>query len=331
MGLIIPKGDWNLRKALASEIREKIIKIVSKQEMEIGRLAERLAVSTPAIKKHVDFLEKSGLIKSRIDFHARGQPRILMPSEGIFREGLELPFLYDHPSYRKAKTLIDAYRRTSGMELPTTEDIKNIQRNVQRLAEETKFEKIIEAYGWLDRCWVLLRWCFIFLGYFVEKVPLTIYKKKYPDTREIVIGQTIDIADVARGIPLPEAPDVPGEVHIEFLLLRRELEEEETPLSKLALEIIRKYESKIPDLPPEKRDPLESALNELLQMIKDRKEILQKKCQSLEKKKFRPFRNHAEDWRSLAGDFDCCEKVGKMFQELRSSLERVKGEGGEKA
>lgn len=319
MGLVIPEKDWELRKALSSKIREKILKNISRRTMRVGELAKKLHISDTMVKKHVDFLEEADLVKSKVDFHSRGQRRIILPSEGIFREDLELPFLHKNPAYLKAVRLIQAYRSTMNMELPTGKSIGAIQQNVQRLAQKMEFKKIDETHGWLTQCRVLLGWCYIFLSHFVKKVPLTLHKKKYPDhVPGVLVGRNVDFRALAQGISPPEPQDLPGTVHIEFLIMKQELEKENTPLSNLALEIIRKYDDKIPDLPPEKKDMLETAEKTILQMLKKGIEISAQRSIDAKKRSLKILRgDHSEELENLAKEFETELGIGILFEKLR--------------
>lgn len=329
--MVIPEKEWELRKSLATEIREKILRIVSTGVVDVNQLAKKLSISAPAARKHVDVLEKADLIKSERIFFARGKPRNLLPSVGIFREGLELPFLQDRPSYTKAKKLIEAYRATAKMAIPSVKNVEAIYRNVQELYDE-EFKKIEEARGWFTRYGVLFGWCLIFLSHFVEKVPLTTQRKKYPDIEGVLVGYNIDIHELMRGIR-SEHVDVPGTVHIEFLLMRRELEEENTPLAKIALQIIYKYESKISNLPTKSGEKLESSLEKLMQMIVKRSAEALKRYKEAKEKKFKVFtRTRPEEWDDLWKDFVYQMQIGELFNKSRSrKTGKEKEEGGENA
>jgi len=319
MELVMPEKDWGLRKALSSKNRERILENISQRTMRVGELAKKLHISDTAVKKNVDFLERAKLVKSKVDFHSRGQRRIILPSDGLFKEGLDLPFLHKQPAYLKAIRLLQAYRGTMKMELPTDKSVEAIRQNVQRLAQRLEFKKIDEANGWHTQCRVLLGWCWIFISYFVEKVPLTLHKKEYPDNVSgVLVGYNVDIHQLARGISPPEPLDLPGTVYIEFLVMKRELEKENTPLSNLALEIIRKYESKIPDLPPEKKGILETVEKTLLQKLKEGAEIATQRSIEAKKRRLKILRgDHSEEWENLAKEFETELGIGTLFEKLR--------------
>ena len=50
--------------ALASRPRREILAFLSKQELTTTELAERFAMSTPAISRHLSVLENAGLVRS---------------------------------------------------------------------------------------------------------------------------------------------------------------------------------------------------------------------------------------------------------------------------
>ena len=52
--------------ALASDVRLKIIQLLSKEDLNIKELAEKIGISSPIMLKHVQILENAGLITSRL-------------------------------------------------------------------------------------------------------------------------------------------------------------------------------------------------------------------------------------------------------------------------
>lgn len=53
-------------RALASDVRLEIIQLLSKDELNIKELAEAIGVSSPIMLKHVQMLEKAGIVTSRL-------------------------------------------------------------------------------------------------------------------------------------------------------------------------------------------------------------------------------------------------------------------------
>jgi predicted transcriptional regulator len=64
MQLEIDKSSVVVYQALASEVRIKIIQLLSKNKMNIKELAEELELSSPIVTKHIKKLEDVGLIKT---------------------------------------------------------------------------------------------------------------------------------------------------------------------------------------------------------------------------------------------------------------------------
>lgn len=64
MQLEIDKSSLVVYEALASEVRIKIIQLLSKNKMNIKDLAEELKISSPIVTKHIKKLEDAGLIKT---------------------------------------------------------------------------------------------------------------------------------------------------------------------------------------------------------------------------------------------------------------------------
>lgn len=58
-------GNNLLFKALSSETRLSILKLLAKKEMHLSELARRLKISTPVVSRHVKILEKANLIKTQ--------------------------------------------------------------------------------------------------------------------------------------------------------------------------------------------------------------------------------------------------------------------------
>lgn len=53
--------------ALASDVRLKIIQLLSKDELNIKELAEKIGVSSPIMLKHIQTLENAGIVTSRLE------------------------------------------------------------------------------------------------------------------------------------------------------------------------------------------------------------------------------------------------------------------------
>ncbi|OWA37234.1 transcriptional regulator [Saccharibacillus sp. O16] len=64
MQLEIDQSSLVVYEALASEVRIKIIQLLSKNKMNIKELAEQLGISSPIVIKHIKKLEDAGIIKT---------------------------------------------------------------------------------------------------------------------------------------------------------------------------------------------------------------------------------------------------------------------------
>ncbi|GGO03903.1 ArsR/SmtB family transcription factor [Saccharibacillus kuerlensis] len=64
MQLEIDQSSLVVYEALASEVRIKIIQLLSKNKMNIKELAEELKISSPIVIKHIKKLEDAGIIKT---------------------------------------------------------------------------------------------------------------------------------------------------------------------------------------------------------------------------------------------------------------------------
>ncbi|MDQ0229392.1 ArsR/SmtB family transcription factor [Metabacillus malikii] len=64
MQLSIDESSLIVYEALASDVRIKIIQLLSKNKMNIKELAEELKISSPIVTKHISKLEKAGIIKT---------------------------------------------------------------------------------------------------------------------------------------------------------------------------------------------------------------------------------------------------------------------------
>jgi DNA-binding transcriptional ArsR family regulator len=64
--LFIKMDNKNIFKALSSETRIKIIKILMKKEIHLSQLAKEIGISVPVTLRHVNILIESNLVKKRI-------------------------------------------------------------------------------------------------------------------------------------------------------------------------------------------------------------------------------------------------------------------------
>ncbi|CAM4120657.1 ArsR/SmtB family transcription factor [Lederbergia lenta] len=76
MQLEIDESSLVVYQALASEVRIKIIQLLSKNKMNIKELAEELNISSPIVTKHIKKLEDAGIIKTEKIPGKSGRQRI---------------------------------------------------------------------------------------------------------------------------------------------------------------------------------------------------------------------------------------------------------------
>ncbi|MBM7570673.1 ArsR/SmtB family transcription factor [Aquibacillus albus] len=64
MQLEIDKSSLSVYEALASEVRLKIVQLLSKNKMNIKELSKELEISSPIVTKHIKKLEDAGIIRT---------------------------------------------------------------------------------------------------------------------------------------------------------------------------------------------------------------------------------------------------------------------------
>ncbi|MEM2123203.1 MAG: helix-turn-helix domain-containing protein [Candidatus Bathyarchaeia archaeon] len=107
----------SLAKALSSETRLEMMKILSREPLHITGLANRLGISVPVAARHVEILEKAGLIQRR----RYGKTHILEArSQGLLAfmdelcESLEV-------EVEEGSSILDALKLTSAVEVKREE------------------------------------------------------------------------------------------------------------------------------------------------------------------------------------------------------------------
>ncbi|MEM2865339.1 MAG: helix-turn-helix domain-containing protein [Candidatus Bathyarchaeia archaeon] len=102
-----------LTKALSSETRLEMMRILSREALHITGLANRLGISVPVAARHVEILEKAGLVQRR----RYGRTHILEArSEGLLAfmdelcESLEV-------EVEEGSSVLDALKLTSAVEV----------------------------------------------------------------------------------------------------------------------------------------------------------------------------------------------------------------------
>lgn len=111
-------GNNEIFKALSSQTRLRILKILINRESHISELARSLDISVPVMSRHVKLLEKTGLIKKRIV----GNVHLLSANIGSFEDVLE-PFIEESViEINKNESLLDALRQLPNIEVRRIDD-----------------------------------------------------------------------------------------------------------------------------------------------------------------------------------------------------------------
>ena len=106
-------GNNKLFKALSSQTRMKIIKILLRREIHLSDLAKELGISTPVTSRHIKLLLEIGLIKKRII----GNVHLLSANMGSLEKILE-PFTDESTvEIDKDDSLFDALKQLPGVEV----------------------------------------------------------------------------------------------------------------------------------------------------------------------------------------------------------------------
>lgn len=105
-------------KALSSQTRMQIMKILINREIHLSGLAKELGISVPVVSRHVKLLETTGLVKKRIV----GNVHLLSANVGSLEEVLE-PFIEESVvEIHKHSSLFDALKQLPGIEVQQVDD-----------------------------------------------------------------------------------------------------------------------------------------------------------------------------------------------------------------
>jgi len=106
-------GNNNLFKALGSETRIKILKMLVKKEYHLSHLSRELEISKPVISRHIKILEEAGLIKRRII----GNVHLLSVNFNCLKNAFE-PFVDESKiEIEKNTSIFDAIKQLPGVEI----------------------------------------------------------------------------------------------------------------------------------------------------------------------------------------------------------------------
>lgn len=76
MNILVNSGNMSILECFSSETRVKMIELLSKRAMNVGELAEELALSSAIITKHVQKLEIAGIIRTESISGTRGRRKV---------------------------------------------------------------------------------------------------------------------------------------------------------------------------------------------------------------------------------------------------------------
>jgi len=111
-------GNNGLFKALSSETRIKIMKILLYREIHLSQLAKEIGISVPVTLRHVNLLLESGLIKKRVI----GNVHLLSANMEILDTMLE-PFIEESViEINKNDNLFNALQQLPGVEVKRVDD-----------------------------------------------------------------------------------------------------------------------------------------------------------------------------------------------------------------
>jgi DNA-binding transcriptional ArsR family regulator len=111
-------GNNNLFKALSSQTRMKIMKILLHREIHLSELAKEIGISVPVTLRHVNILLETGLIKKRII----GNVHLLSANMEVLEKILE-PFVEESlVEINKNDNLFDALQQLPGVEIKRVGD-----------------------------------------------------------------------------------------------------------------------------------------------------------------------------------------------------------------
>jgi len=100
-------------RALGSDTRKKILRILSKGELHVSGLAKELGISVPVTSKHVRILEDAGFIEKK----KFGATHVLSANAEMLETLLEIFAESSTVKIRKGSTVLDALKETSGVTL----------------------------------------------------------------------------------------------------------------------------------------------------------------------------------------------------------------------
>jgi DNA-binding transcriptional ArsR family regulator len=105
-------------RALGSDTRRKILKILSRGELHISGIAKELGISVPVAAKHIRILEKEGFIKRK----KFGKTHVLVRNAKMVEGLLDIFAESSTVKIRSGSSILDVLKETSGVELKRVRD-----------------------------------------------------------------------------------------------------------------------------------------------------------------------------------------------------------------
>ena len=108
----------NIFKALSSETRQKIVRILIVQETYITELARQLDLSVPVVAKHVGILDDAGIVERRVI----GRTHLLKLNKDKLRSGIDILHEPVTVDVKKGSNILDVLKQVSGIGVEKVND-----------------------------------------------------------------------------------------------------------------------------------------------------------------------------------------------------------------
>lgn len=108
----------NIFKALSSETRQNIVRILMVKETHITDLARQLNMSVPVIAKHVGILDDAGVVERRVV----GRTHLLKLNKDKLRSGIDILHEPVTVDVKKGSNILDVLKQVSGIGVEKVND-----------------------------------------------------------------------------------------------------------------------------------------------------------------------------------------------------------------
>ncbi|WP_338098092.1 ArsR family transcriptional regulator [Methanolapillus ohkumae] len=99
--------------AISSEMRQRMIQMISEDSRHISSIARELGISVPVASKHIKILEDAGLVERKVF----GKTHVLSLKKNSFNKAFDSFAPVKKLEVEKGTTLMDAFRRVSIVEV----------------------------------------------------------------------------------------------------------------------------------------------------------------------------------------------------------------------